>query len=328
MKKEFWLLSIIPVLALLFHLNTKPLETVEVVEKVIGGTVLIANQLDVASGGTGTGFIIGENYIVTNNHVIDGNGKLFVYFPNNSKKYEAEVVHKDKIVDLAVIKLKDWDSFKANNPVLLHIGDNSKLGEKVIVIGHPWGLTWTVSEGIISSKSRRPGANPQFVDQVDAKLFQGNSGGPVFNAKGEVVCVSSLMVSGEGGSYGFCIPSNLVKKVLNDFKVLGEVRWRVINATLGSSEETDGLVVNSVEKDGAADKAGLKANDKILTISTSNYPEGVKVNQTDDIITVLATMSGNDEKATLLIQRDGEEISLDVKTNFKLSTDYEPTKAN
>jgi S1-C subfamily serine protease len=310
---------------------TEPLETQRLVQKVHPGVVLITNQIDVSSGGTGTGFILEDNVIVTNHHVVDKNGKLGVYFANNPIKYEAEIVYADIISDIAVIRLKDWEKFKAdNNFVNLELGDSDKsvLGSKVVVIGHPWGLSWTVSEGIVSAKHRRAGPNPKYIDQIDAKLFQGNSGGPVFNQNGKVVCVSNMMLTGEGGSYGFCVPSNLVKKVLNDFKVLGEVRWRVFNITLGVDDKTGGLLVNLVETGGAADLAGVKANDKILEIYTTNFPEGVKVKQPDDIITVLATMNGNDEKATILIQRDGEEMSLDIKTNFKLSKDYEPPKAN
>jgi len=312
-----------------YNYITRPLETQELVERVQPGTVLITNQIDASSVGTGTGFILEDNVIITNHHVIDKNGQLAVYFPGNPTKYEAEIVLTDPISDIALIRVKEWDKFKAdNNPANLKLGnsDNAVLGSKVVVIGHPWGLSWTVSEGVVSAKQRRPGPNPKYIDQIDAKLFQGNSGGPVFNQDGEVVCVSNLMLTGEGGSYGFCVPSNLVKKVLNDFKELGEVRWRVFNATLGVDDKTGGLLINSVETGGAADKAGLKANDKILEIYTSNYPEGVKVNQPDGIITVLATMNGNDELATVLVEREGQIISLEIKTNFKLSKDYSVTK--
>ena len=75
------------------------------------------------------------------------------------------------------------------------------------------------------------GQNPKFMDQVDANLFQGNSGGPIFDGNGNVVCVSTMMLSMEGGSYGFCVPSNLVQKVVYDLNAFGEVRWRVMNIT-------------------------------------------------------------------------------------------------
>ena len=167
------------------------MSTRDVVNKVEDGTVLISNQIDATTGGTGTGFIVDDNMILTNNHVIAGkNNKLTVYGKNSPKKYEAELVYTDEIADIAVIKLKDWNTFDHDqHPDILKFGNSNDTheGDKVIIIGHPWGLSWTVSEGIMSAKNRRKGPNPKYLDQVDAKLFQGNSGGPIFNGNGEVV---------------------------------------------------------------------------------------------------------------------------------------------
>lgn len=296
-----------------------PIKTETLVREVKSGTVLILNQLDVSSGGTGTGFLIDDNTIVTNHHVIDGNGKLMVVFPGNPTKYDAQLVYSDVISDIAVVKIKDWEKFKIeNNPTNLTLADSNEavVGSKVVVIGHPWGLTWTVSEGIVSYKGRRPGPNPKYIDQVDAKLFQGNSGGPIFNENGEVVCVSELMLSGEGGSYGFCLPSNLVKKVLYDLKAFNEVRWRVINASVSNEDHVVGVMLGELEPNGAGAKAGLKEKDRIIGIN------GKPVLFTDELITELATLNGDVETVTLLVVRDGQEVSVDVKTNYKLSKEY------
>ena len=305
--------------------------TEQIVRTVKKGTVLIENKLDTTNGGIGTGFIIGENIIVTNDHVVTGGGKLTVVSSNDESRYEAEIISTDPIVDIAILKLKKWDEFKKNEgPVILPIGDSRKAleGSKVIVIGHPWSLTWSVSEGIVSSKNRRTGPNPKYVDQVDAKIFQGNSGGPVFNEDGEVICVSELMLEGKGGSYGFCIPSVLLKKVIADFQTFGEVRWRAINVSIGLTEDGNYVIVNSIDANGAADKAGIKAGDKILSIHTpNNHPAGLTVTDVNSLISEIATMSGAEEKIKLLIERNGEKKMIDVVTNYKLSKEYEADKS-
>jgi serine protease Do len=305
--------------------------TEQLVREVKDGTVLIENKIDTANGGIGTGFIVGENMIVTNNHVIQGNGKLTVVSNHDQTRYEAEVVSADPVVDLAIIKLKKWEEYKQHEgAIILPIADSRdyKEGSKVVIIGHPWGLTWTVSEGIMSAKNRRTGPNPKYVDQVDAKIFEGNSGGPVFNEDGEVICVSELMLEGKGGSYGFCIPSSLLKKVIGDFQLFGEVRWRAMNVSIGLTEDGNSVIVNSVDANGAADKAGIKAGDKILEIYTpNNHPAGMIVVDVNSLITELATMSGNDDKIKVLIDRNGEKQMIDVITNYKLSKEYEPDKS-
>lgn len=305
--------------------------TEHLVREVKKGTVLIENKLDTANGGIGTGFIIGENLIVTNDHVIQGNGAITVVSAHDQTRYEAEVISTDAIVDIAILKLKKWDEFKKHEgAVILPIGDSREAleGSKVVVIGHPWGLTWTVSEGIMSSKNRRVGSNPKYVDQVDAKIFQGNSGGPVFNENGEVICVSELMYEGKGGSYGFCIPSILLKKVLGDFQMFGEVRWRAMNVSIGLTDDGNSVIVNSLDANGAADKAGIKVDDKILAIYTpNNHPAGLVVKDVNSLVSEMATISGADEKIKVLIERNGEKQMIDVITNYKLSKEYEPDKA-
>lgn len=302
--------------------------TKQVVDKVQSGVVLVSDELGDGKGGMGTGFIVKENVIVTNHHVISEPGKIYVYSPNSQTKYEAEVIFKDEIADLAVLKLKDWQNFNENeSPIFVELGnsDETEQGEKIIVIGHPWGLTWSVSEGIISSKGRRLGANPKFLDQVDAHLFQGNSGGPIFNEDGKVICVSNMMITKEGGSYGFCIPSNLVKKVLYDVEKFGEIRWRAINVTVGLTEDGSSVILKDVEPDGAAGKAGLKAGDKVLEIYTpNNHPKGIVPKEANDLITEMAQMRGDDEQVKLLIDRNGEKIMFDVKSNYRLSKEYTP----
>lgn len=309
----------------LFLIGCKEMTTTELVNEYKDGVVLITNEVSDTQGGIGTGFIV-DGKIVTNLHVVDGNGKLTVYSDDSQRKYEATVTHKDPVADIAVLTLKDWDSFVKNEtPVNVELGnsDNTVTGDKVVVIGHPWGLMWSVSEGIVSSKFRRIGPNPKFLDQVDAKLYQGNSGGPIFNEKGQVICVSNMMLSKEGGSYGFCIPSNLVKKVLYDFDKFGEVRWRVLNIAASLTDDGSAVVIKTIDANGAAAAAGLKEGDKLLEIFTpNNHPNGVKIADPNDLITEMALLKGDDDMVKVLIERNDEKLMVDVKTNHKLSSEY------
>lgn len=307
------------------------MKTSDIVSNVKDGVVLITNEMKDGKGGVGSGFIVDENKIITNRHVIDGDGKIAVYSDDSVRKYDAKVLFSDEILDLAIVQLNDWKTFEEKEtPVILTLGDDRELnlGDKIIVMGHPWGLSWSVSEGIISGKDRRQGSNPRYLNQVDANLFNGNSGGPIFNEKGEVVCVSNLMLAQEGGSYGFCIPATLVKKAIYDQDKLGEVRWRAMNVNVSLTEDNSSVILSNVEPNGAADKAGLKANDKILEIYTpNNHPKGVAITSVDELITEMAQLKGDDELVKLLIDRNGEKIMIDVKTNFRKSSEYTPDKA-
>lgn len=309
---------------LLWNQLSKDKDTSTIVQQVVPATVLVTNQLDSSTGGTGTGFIIGNNIIVTNNHVIEGNGKISVFSPTTSTKYPAKVIGKDKVSDIAILELEDWESFKKTEaPSIVSFSENeTELGEKVIVVGHPWGLTWSVSEGIVSAKNRKPKASPQFLDQLDAKLYQGNSGGPVFNEEGEVVCISAMMLTGEGGSYGFCIPSILAQKVLTDLNEFKEVRWRTLSVSVEQLENST-VKISEVQPNKAADKAGLKSGDIIKTLYNNEYDEGLKVLSTLDLLTALAIMHGSEEKLSLEIERNGETLVVDVTTDFRLSSEFD-----
>ena len=300
----------------------------EIYNVSVDGVVLIQNRIDASNGGSGTGFILEDNQIVTNHHVIEGTGKLFVFSNKSGKEYAAQVVYKDPIADIAVIRLLDWELFEKNEkPVNLMMGNSNatKPGDRVVVIGHPWGLTWSVSEGIISGKHRRAGPNPKFMDQVDAHLFQGNSGGPIFDANGRIICVSEMMLAMEGGSYGFCVPSNLVKKILHDFNTLGEVRWRVLNVSAGLTDDGQSVMIQELESDGAAAKAGIQQGDIVLGISSQKNAAQVKtVSNPNDLITELAMLLGDKEEVTLLIDRKGEKMMINVKTNYRKSDEYTP----
>lgn len=283
--------------------------------------ILAENKVNSNEGGVGTGFFIKDNYIVTNFHVV-GNGEynLKVGMENNDALYEAEIVLGDKDSDIAVIKLKDWEKFKTENPQLTYLKFAEKMPEATDTawaIGHPWGLFYSISKGIISVEGRKsPNPIPTWWIQSDAHIFQGNSGGPLLNEDGEVVGINSVMIAREGGSYGFAIPTPLIKKIISDLEKYKEVRW----ANLGISAETPGVTIKELVDNGAAKEAGFKVGDKLLSIKTEEI-HPVAINQMFDLISFLSILDYQ-TKVQIVVKRGEEEITLDVTPKFKLNSEY------
>lgn len=298
-------------------------ETVDVVQDSINGVVYIENHLTETEGGLGTGFFIKENHIITNHHVIVGGGTIYVFSHKSNQKYEARVVASDRVSDIAILEIVDWELFKTNEDYdILPVGDSNEmdLGEKVIIIGHPWGLKWTISEGIISAKKRKPNATPKFLDQVDANIFEGNSGGPVLNRSGEVVCISEIMLSGKGGSVGLCIPTSLFKKVYYDLTVLKEVQWRTAKISISLTDDGSAVKVGEVDASGPAARAGLEAGDIIETMTTSNGT--FEVNDPADLQNQMAVLRGDDRQISVTINRNGETMTFVIITDMRTEKDF------
>ncbi|MBD1172348.1 Do family serine endopeptidase [Pelagibacterales bacterium SAG-MED05] len=222
----------------------------------------------------GSGFIIKENgMVITNNHVIAGADDILVKV--NSKEYKAKVIGADPYMDIAVLKMETKDKFKT---VAFGNSDKARVGDWVVAIGNPFGLGGTVTSGIISARNRDIGMTryDDFI-QTDASINQGNSGGPLFNLKGEVVGINTAIIApGQSGSIGigFAIPSNAASKVIDQLVNYGETRrgWlgvRIQEVTKEIAEAVDlkkpeGALVASVGEKSPADKAGIKAGDIIV----------------------------------------------------------------
>lgn len=217
----------------------------------------------------GSGVIISKNgYIVTNNHVIKGATKIYVKL-SNGKTFKARVIGKDPQVDLALLKIDDGD----NLPVAI-LGDSSKsqIGEWVLAIGNPFGLGWTVTNGIISAKGRAIGGPYEDFIQTNAAINPGNSGGPLINMKGQVIGLNTAIIKGAQG-IGFSIPVNVIKQVLPELETgkitrgwLG-IEIQKITPALKKAfnlETSRGALVSSVMPGGPAAKAGLKSGDVII----------------------------------------------------------------
>lgn len=231
----------------------------------------------------GSGFVIdAKGYVITNNHVIDQADDITVTFPNNDK-YKAKLIGKDKKTDLALLKIEAGKDFPF---VAMGDSDIMRVGDAVIAIGNPFGLGGTVTQGIISARQRSINAGP-FDDflQTDAPINRGNSGGPLFNIKGEVIGINSAIFSPSGGSVGigFAIPTALAKPVIEQLKASGHVTrgWLGVKIQEVSEEVADsvglskpiGALVLEVSKDSPAAKAGLVSGDIITQYDGKDIAE-------------------------------------------------------
>ena len=241
----------------------------------------------------GSGFIIKEDgVVITNNHVIANAEDILIRV--GDKEYDAEVIGADPYMDLAVLKMKTKDKFK---PVSFGDSAKARVGDWVVAIGNPFGLGGTVTSGIISARNRQIGLTryEDFI-QTDASINQGNSGGPLFNLKGEVIGVNTAIIApGQSGSIGigFAIPANAASNVIDQLIKFGETKrgWlgvRIQEVTKEIAEveklkKPEGALVASVGQNSPADKAGIKAGDIILEF------DGKKINTMKKLPNVVAS---------------------------------------
>ena len=262
----------------------------------------------------GSGFIIKESgMVITNNHVIAGADDIVVKV--NSKEYKAKVVGSDPYMDIAVLKMDTNEKFQT---VAFGNSDKARVGDWVVAIGNPFGLGGTVTSGIISARNRDIGMTryDDFI-QTDASINQGNSGGPLFNLKGEVVGINTAII-GQSGSIGigFAIPSNAASKVIDQLVSYGETRrgWlgvRIQEVTKEIAEavelkKPEGALVASVGEKSPADKAGVKAGDIILEF------DGKKIDTMRTLPKVVANTKVG-KNVQLQIWRDKKLISKNLK---------------
>lgn len=233
--------------------------------------------------GAGSGVILSaDGYIVTNNHVVKDADEILVKL-NDNREYKGRIIGLDKNTDLALIKI-EADKL---TPIKVASSEDLKVGEWVLAIGNPYGLTSTVTAGIVSAKARSmSGANSveSFI-QTDAAINPGNSGGALVNARGELVGINAMLYSQTGSysGYGFAIPTTIMNKVVEDLKQFGTVQ-RALLGVQGSDLSTyidqekekgknvdlgtlTGVYIAEVSADGAAEAAGLEKGDVITAIN-------------------------------------------------------------
>lgn len=291
-------------------------------EKSAVVAIMSQSTTDKTKGGLGSGFFIKDNYIITNYHVVGGfDYTLKVGAENATNTYDAELVMGDKETDVAVVRLKNWDEFKKKNPNVTTLDFARKLPETtdtVWAIGHPWGLFWSVSRGIVSIGGRKsPSEFPMWWIQSDAHIFQGNSGGPLLNDDGDVVGINSVMMAKEGGSYGFAIPFPMIQKVIHDLEKYKEVRW----PSLGVTFEDPGVTIKDVMPNSAAQKAGLEPGDQIIKMRADDDDHRTVINGGFDLISYLSTLDYQ-TKVEFTIKRKDKVVDIMVQPGFKLTSEY------
>ncbi|MDB2667455.1 Do family serine endopeptidase [Luminiphilus sp.] len=269
-------------------------------------------------GGTGSGFIISkEGYIVTNHHVVAQADEVIVRL-SDRREFDATVIGTDQRSDLALLQVD------ANDLPFLQLGKSSelKVGEWVLAIGSPFGLDYSVTAGIVSAKGRslptERGENYVPFIQTDVAINPGNSGGPLFNLQGEVVGVNSQIFTRSGGSIGlsFAIPAKVVKNIIEQLEVNGEVvrGWlgvsiQNVDRTLAESFDLDrprGALVAQVGKDSPAERAGIESGDIIVEV------DGEQIEVSADLPHVIGLIAPG-SKVPVSVIREGKERSVRVE---------------
>lgn len=262
----------------------------------------------------GSGFVVDPaGWIVTNYHVIKDADQITVTLQNNHM-LKATLKGVDERTDLALLKINPKTPLTATS---FGNSDQSRVGDWVLAIGNPYGLSGTVTSGIISSRGRdiEQGPYDDFI-QTDAPINKGNSGGPLFNMKGEVIGINTAIFSPSGGSIGiaFAIPSNEAKGIIDQLKKTGKVargwvgiRIQEVSETIADSlniQPFQGALVVQVDPKGPAAKAGVKAGDVIQTLDGSNVTAHTMPR-------LVAQMTAN-SKASIGVLRQGKQIVLPI----------------
>lgn len=266
--------------------------------------------------GLGSGVIIDadKGYVVTNNHVVDNADEITVKL-TDGREFTAKKLGADEQSDIALLKI-DPDNLKA---LPLADSDTARVGDFVVAIGNPFGLSQTVTSGIVSALGRSGlniGGYEDFI-QTDAAINRGNSGGALVNLHGELVGINTAIFGPNGGNVGigFAIPANMMKNLVDQIAEYGEVRRGLlgilgsdIDAGLAEAMNTEinlGAFVNEVQPESAAEDAGLQAGDIITAIN------GRKISTFQELRAKIASMGAGAE-VELTVMRKGDEMSVDV----------------
>jgi len=301
-----------------------------VADELLPSTVQVIAEFDgQAAGATGSGFVLDrQGHVVTNNHVVasaaDDQGPIEVV-DRDGTSYEATVVGRSPVYDLAVLQLKgDVDL----EPAALGSSAAMRVGDRVVAFGAPLGLSQTVTSGIVSAKDR-PVTTGESADdssyinavQTDAAINPGNSGGPLVNLAGEVVGVNSAiattggMLSGEGGNIGvgFAIPIEQVRVTADQILRSGEARYPVIGAQVrtGGAPQLDGARITEVMDGTPAADAGLRSGDVIREVEGDRVADGIAL-----IVAIRTHQPG--ETIVFTVVRDGEESTVEVTLDGKV----------
>ncbi|NLR91168.1 Do family serine endopeptidase [Flammeovirga sp. SR4] len=272
--------------------------------------------------GSGSGVILSaDGYIATNNHVVDGASKIEVVL-EDKHTYTANLIGTDPTTDLALLKIETDNSL----PYLAFgNSDNVKVGEWVLAVGNPYELTSTVTAGIVSAKARninilrsKTGLSVESFIQTDAAVNPGNSGGALVDLNGALIGINTAIASKTGSftGYSFAVPSELVKKVMDDLREYGAVQRALIGVQIqdvdqkiaeeAKLEDIAGVAIVDVNPQGAADEAGIEAGDIIIKINDE------KIESVSELQEYIARKRPGDE-VKVTVNRSGKEKDFNVK---------------
>jgi len=318
--------------------ESKTLSLIEIFEKAEPGVVRVNtqnNQTENETGGVGSGFVFDKKgHIITNAHVIDDATKTIVTFLDG-RSYNAEIVGVDESTDIGVIKVSA--DLKLLHPLSLGDSANLKVGETITAIGNPFGLSGSMTSGIISQMGRLLPSDSGFsipdVIQTDAAINPGNSGGPLLNMRGEIVGINTAIQSttGEFTGVGFAIPSQTVAKIVPTLIREGEYKhpWIGISgkdidpdtANVLGLKDTLGFLIITVVEDSPAFDAGLIGSNKTIEVKGREYPvggdiitavDGMDVRKIDDILIHLQRVKTVGDEMVLEILRDNRTTDITI----------------
>ena len=317
---------------------SKNLSLVEIFEKSEPGVVRVNIQRDEVSeggNGVGSGFVFDKKgHVITNAHVIDNAKRIIVTFLDG-RSYNAELIGSDEYTDIAVIKVNA--DLSLLRPLSIGDSSNLKVGEPIAAIGNPFGLSGSMTSGIVSQLGRllpsEIGYSIPDVIQTDAAINPGNSGGPLLNMRGEVVGINTAIQSatGEFTGVGFAVPSQTVAKIVPTLIESGEYNhpWIGISGrdivpdlakVLGLKDAVGFLVITVVEGSPAS-KAGLIGSETVVEVEGVRYltggdiilsVDGIEVRQIDDILIHLQRAKSVGDEMMLEILRDGRTTNITI----------------
>jgi len=318
--------------------ESETLSLMDIFEKAEPGVVrvnTIRNQTMNETGGVGSGFVFDKmGHIITNAHVIEGSTKTVVTFLDG-RSYNAEIIGMDEYTDIGVIKVNA--DLKLLQPLSLGDSSNLNVGEPITAIGNPFGLSGSMTSGIVSQMGRLlpsgSGYSIPDVIQTDAAINPGNSGGPLLNMRGNIVGINTAIQSttGEFTGVGFAIPSQTVAKIVPTLISEGEYKhpWIGISGrdidpdtanVLGLKDALGFLIITVVENSPAAD-AGLIGSNKTIEVDGKEYPvggdvivavDGMDVRKIDDILVHLQRVKTVGDEMNLEVLRDGRTTNVTV----------------
>jgi len=304
--------------------------------------IINGSPLESESSRLGSGFVYDTSgRIITNNHVVDGSDKVDVRFIDGNI-YTAKVVGTDKFNDIAVLQITDDIKDETLVPLPLANSDDLEVGQQIVAIGNPFGLSDTMTTGIISQvgrllPNRDAGFSISGVIQTDTAINPGNSGGPMLNLSGQVIGINTAIQSttGEFSGIGFAVPSNTIKRVVPALiekghydnpwlGVAGTTLTPDISKQLGLEKNYHGVVITTVVEDGPAQKAGIKeavynAERKLRGADVIIALDGKEIKDIDDLILYISQNKSVGDNLSLKINRDGKIIEITAQLGARPS---------